>query len=614
MFISSAEVLLAVIIALLAYHHIGYPALLKVMARRKRRTLAPTPNPTPPAASGHYLPSITLIVPAHNEATVIVSKLANLSALEYPRDKLTVVIALDGCTDDTAAVVQAALPRMQERLAINVVEYASNIGKVAVLNAQIAATNSDIVALSDASAAVDVDALTRAATHFNDALVGVVCGGYRLRDAGSEGERAYWDYQTSIKADEAAVAAPMGAHGAFYLFRRNLWTLLPADTINDDFVLPMTIVAKGYRSVYDPLIMATELEQTRSTQEFRRRVRIGAGNMQQVLRIPTLADPRRGAIALVFASGKGLRPFVAFLAIIAVVLTAVLAVVVPGALYKIMFAVGCGLAGAVAYALVNRDRSVPRLLRWLAYLVEGHAASGLGAFRYVAGVKIAGWQPGLAKSSDDRATWTFLSPEVTIGKRIFDIVFALGALVAFAVLFIPIALAIKLESSGPIFYRQRRVGRGTPEMVETFELYKFRSMFQDAETRSGAVWATKNDPRITRIGRFLRKSRLDELPQCLNVLRGDMSIIGPRPERPGFFTKLEDAVPFYVERTFGIRPGITGLAQVNLPYDESIDDVRMKCVYDHAYATRLTSFGQWLKTDCSIVVQTFKVMILGKGQ
>jgi lipopolysaccharide/colanic/teichoic acid biosynthesis glycosyltransferase len=458
--------------------------------------------------------------------------------------------------------------------------------------------------------------LLRAAAHFADPSIGVVCGGYRLRDAGSEGERAYWAYQTSIKADEAAVAAPMGAHGAFYLFRRAHWTVLAPDTINDDFILPMSIVAKGYRAVYDAEIMAVELERTRPAQEFNRRVRIGAGNMQQVLRLPVLADPRRGALAFVFLSGKALRPFIPFLAGIGAVLLTGLAIANVSMIYTVLFALAAAGAGAVGYVLADRAREVPRALRWLSYLVEGHAASGLGAAKYLLGRPLTGWQPARTPVDivDPGANWSYLSPEVTIAKRAFDIVVGLGAAAVFAVLFVPIAIAIKLESKGPVLYRQKRVGITTPDRTETFDLYKFRSMYVDAEARSGAAWATKNDPRITRVGNFLRKSRLDELPQCWNVLRGDMSIVGPRPERPVFFNKLEAAVPFYVERTFGIRPGITGLAQVNLPYDESIDDVRMKCVYDHAYATRLTSVSEWLKADLGIFVKTLQVMVLGKGQ
>lgn len=611
MLILISEIVLALIAAVVVYHHIGFPLLLRWLARRNR---ARRDAHAPRVGTGESvpLPTVTLIIPARNEATVMVSKLANLAQLDYPRDRLSVVLVLDGCTDDTHAVVQAALPRLQERLPIHVVEYATNRGKVAVLNAQIEATTSDIVALSDASAIIDSNALLKAAEHFSDATVGVVCGGYRLKNAGSEGERAYWDYQTAIKADEAAVAAPMGAHGAFYLIRRSLWTPLPADTINDDFVLPMTIVARGYRALYDPTIVALELERSQSDQEFRRRVRIGAGNMQQVLRLPMLLDPRRGALAFVFASGKGLRPFMPFLLVAAVVLTSILAVATAGPLFKVVFAVGAALASVVAFALYDRAREVPHVVRWLAYFVEGHAAAGIGAAQYLAGSRVNGWQP--ASADAHAAEWTYLKPEVTVGKRAFDIVFGLLALAALIVVYIPIALAIRIESPGPIFYRQRRVGRWTPDWVETFELFKFRSMYVDAESKSGAVWATKNDARITRVGLFLRKTRLDELPQCINVLRGDMSIIGPRPERSKFFIKLEDAVPFYTERTFGIRPGITGLAQVNLPYDETIDDVRLKCVYDHAYATHLTSFGEWLKTDLSIVAKTIKVMVLGKGQ
>ena len=613
MLITLAKLLLGLIAALIAYHHLGYPLLLRWLAKRRRRDGVQAP--LAPLTRADVLPSVTLIVPAHNEATVMVAKLANLAAIDYPRDRLLVILALDGCTDDTRAVVQASLPRLEDKLNISMIEYVKNIGKVAVLNDRIKAVQSDIVALSDTSAAIDADALLRAAAHFVDPSIGVVCGTYRLKEAGSEGERAYWAYQTAIKADEAAVAAPMGAHGAFYLFRRELWAPLPADTINDDFILPMTIVAKGYRAVYDPAIAAVELERTRTQQEFRRRVRIGAGNMQQVLRLPALTDPRRGALALVYLSGKGLRPFIPLLAIVGALLTLALAIVVPGPFYKIIFAVAAALGGAVSYVLANRDFEAPRALHWLAYLVEGHAASALGAVRYLAGLRLADWRPASAPvATTAAANWSYLKPEVTAGKRVFDIVLGLGGLAAFLLLFVPIALAIKLTSPGPVFYRQRRVGRMTPQLTETFELYKFRSMYLDAEARSGAVWATKNDPRITPVGRFLRKSRLDELPQCINVLRGDMSVIGPRPERPGFFNKLEAEVPFYVERTFGIRPGITGLAQVNLPYDESIDDVRMKCVYDHAYATHLTSFGEWLKTDVSIVAKTFTVMVLGKGQ
>ncbi len=200
-------------------------------------------------------------------------------------------------------------------------------------------------------------------------------------------------------------------------------------------------------------------------------------------------------------------------------------------------------------------------------------------------------------------------------KRAVDIVAALAGLVLLALIWIPIALAIKLESRGPVLFSQRRVGRSTRDATYLFDLLKFRSMYTDAELLTGPVYAGKNDPRITRVGRFLRKTRLDELPQFINVLKGEMSLIGPRPERPYFVRKLHDELPFYADRTIGLRPGMTGLAQVNQSYDESVNDVSKKVAYDHAYALRLShSFRTWLATELEILRKTVVVVLKRTGQ
>ncbi|MGR5211266.1 sugar transferase [Vibrio rotiferianus] len=199
-------------------------------------------------------------------------------------------------------------------------------------------------------------------------------------------------------------------------------------------------------------------------------------------------------------------------------------------------------------------------------------------------------------------------------KRIFDVVISLVILLITLPLFPVIALVIMSSSRGPIIYRQLRVGRSTPEQMDLFYIMKFRTMYVDAEQRSGAVWASKNDPRITPVGRILRKTRLDEIPQLFNVLKGDMSLIGPRPERPDFYKKLEDEIPFFVERTYGVLPGITGLAQVNQGYDSCIEDVRKKVAFDHSYALSLDSYKGWITTDLSIMTRTLVVMIDGRGQ
>ncbi|EHK8985392.1 sugar transferase [Vibrio vulnificus] len=199
-------------------------------------------------------------------------------------------------------------------------------------------------------------------------------------------------------------------------------------------------------------------------------------------------------------------------------------------------------------------------------------------------------------------------------KRLFDLFFALLALLVTLPLFPLIALAIKVTSKGNIIYKQLRVGRSTPEKMELFEIMKFRTMYCDAESRSGAVWATENDPRVTPVGRFLRKTRLDELPQLFNVLKGEMSLIGPRPERPDFYQRLEQEIPYFADRTYGVLPGITGLAQINQGYDTSIEDVRRKVGFDHSYALSLSSFSNWLQTDIAIIVKTIIVMVDGRGR
>jgi lipopolysaccharide/colanic/teichoic acid biosynthesis glycosyltransferase len=171
--------------------------------------------------------------------------------------------------------------------------------------------------------------------------------------------------------------------------------------------------------------------------------------------------------------------------------------------------------------------------------------------------------------------------------------------IIFLIPFLPIiVLLVKLNAPGPLFYRQVRVGH----MGKHFSLYKFRTMGQDAERATGAVWAQQNDPRIKPIGRFLRKSRLDEIPQLFNVLLGDMSFIGPRPERPEFVNKLQELIPFYAKRHF-IKPGITGWAQINHPYGASTEESFEKLRYDLYYFKHMNPV-----LDTMIFLNTIKVV------
>ena len=201
--------------------------------------------------------------------------------------------------------------------------------------------------------------------------------------------------------------------------------------------------------------------------------------------------------------------------------------------------------------------------------------------------------------------------------RILNVIVATIALILTAPLFILIAIAIKITTRGPVFYSQTRVGldRRTGEKDSyhearkhdlggrPFKMYKFRTMYVDAEPKGQEVWAARNDPRITVVGRGLRASRLDELPQLLNVLAGDMNVVGPRPERPSIFAELRSEIPDYHLRQ-RVMPGITGWAQVNLAYDTCVDDVRKKVDLDLEYV-RKRSVAQ----DLSIMAKTIPVMV-----
>jgi exopolysaccharide biosynthesis polyprenyl glycosylphosphotransferase len=179
---------------------------------------------------------------------------------------------------------------------------------------------------------------------------------------------------------------------------------------------------------------------------------------------------------------------------------------------------------------------------------------------------------------------------------------AIGAAITSPIMLLVAAL-VRMTSKGPALYRQRRVGLTGSE----FYVYKFRSMYVDAEARTGAVWAQKNDPRVTPLGRWLRKLRLDELPQFFNVLRGEMAIVGPRPERPEFVKMLSEQIPFYPLRHF-VKPGITGWAQINHKYGDTIEDTITKLEYDLYY---LKNLSPWL--DAYIIFHTAKVMLLRRG-
>ena len=259
---------------------------------------------------------------------------------------------------------------------------------------------------------------------------------------------------------------------------------------------------------------------------------------------------------------------------------------------------------------------------------HGRSAAEVAAFSVdgAASAALATPHPGLQDFQPTAALHSDLLEHLPgqaygVAKRAFDIVAASIGLLVFALLLPVLALAIKLDSPGSIFYAQERVGinrrrkrdgfggsdrRKVLQPGRPFRIFKLRSMGRDAE-KNGPQWATTGDMRVTRVGRFLRKTRLDELPQLWNVLKGDMSLIGPRPERLCFIRELESDVPFYHDRLL-VKPGLTGLAQVRNGYDEDIEGVKRKVEYDRRYIRNCGPL-----TELGILLETVRVVVNGEG-
>lgn len=232
------------------------------------------------------------------------------------------------------------------------------------------------------------------------------------------------------------------------------------------------------------------------------------------------------------------------------------------------------------------------------------------------GIQVEDWPTFYEKATGKilvtavRPSWLIFSdgfvktPRTEIIKRLFDVTVSLGGILLSLPVMALVALAVRLDSAGPILYRQPRLGQNGC----VFILNKFRSMRQDAEKDTGPVWSAQRDPRITRVGVILRRSRLDELPQLFNVLFGHMSFIGPRPERPEFVAGLQKQIPFYMER-LAVKPGITGWAQVRYEYGSSVEDAVEKLQYDLYYIKNLSLF-----LDLVIVLNTVQVVLFARGR
>ncbi len=320
---------------------------------------------------------------------------------------------------------------------------------------------------------------------------------------------------------------------------------------------------------------------------FRRRVLVlGAGHRAQ--RLKQLSERPEGGFSIVgFVAMTDAEPMVAD-------------AIARGAIPNLTRHVENLRAGEVVLALEERRNSLP-LADLLRIKTTGVQVMDFAGFieRQAGRIDLDSVNPSWLIFSDGFSAGRAFS---SFAKRLFDISASLLLLVITAPIIAVFAILVRLDSKGPAFFRQTRVGL----YGQTFDLIKLRSMRTDAEV-DGAQWAQQDDPRVTRIGKFIRKVRIDELPQSWSVLKGDMSFVGPRPERPEFVSELERELPYYAERHM-VKPGITGWAQINYPYGASIEDSRHKLEYDLYYAKNYTPF-----LDLLILMQTLRVVLWPEG-
>jgi cellulose synthase/poly-beta-1,6-N-acetylglucosamine synthase-like glycosyltransferase len=290
-----ADIIFWAAAAVCVYVYLGYPLLLGLLRTAIR-------NPVDKAA---YEPFVSLLIPAYNEARVIRQKIQNSLTLDYPADHLEIVVVSDGSTDGTAEIAQ----EMADDRRVRVIAYPVNRGKILAMNDTVPQLRGEIVVFSDASSMLMPDAVRELAANFHDLKVGAASGVYKLKKTGHTSiggsEELYWMYETFIKAQEAALDSILGGHGHLHAIRRELYPFPPADTINDDYVISVRIVSRGYRAAYEP--KAVGYEDAAEMAGFGRRVRIMTGNVQQLREIPALLWPPRVLPLFFFLSHKAGR-------------------------------------------------------------------------------------------------------------------------------------------------------------------------------------------------------------------------------------------------------------------------------------------------------------------
>ncbi len=593
--------MIALFLTALITPYVIFPLLARYLIRPTERKARPEAAP---------LPSVSVLIPAHNESARLARKLRNTLALAYPRHRVEVLLACDGSEDDTASIA-----RSFEDQGVRVYELLERGGKLAALKYLLTQAKGDLVLFTDVGVDLPANALAELASEFADPSVVVAMARYvPLGESGpASADGAYWSRETRSKELQAERDMLLGAHGACYVMRRQAIADVPANTIHDDFVWPLLARAAGGRIVYRSDIAVFDVAPTRMATIFERTARMAHGNLQMLWRYRSLLSPRHGRVAASLFSHKLLKTlgpiWIAGLVLVVNLGAFEAPLLIPLAILGDLLLLL--LLGALAWR--GTGRSLPGPLELGSHALVAQSACAVGLFRFAFGTEGTRWRrpPENEVLSLQRPA---LPPRsVRVLKRLVDIVGgSLGVLITLPLMPL-IALAIRLNSSGPIVYRQERIAKDFMGRPHRFLISKFRTMRVDAEHDGKAVWAQENDPRITQVGALLRKTRLDELPQLFQVLRGEMSLIGPRPERPSIANALAQQLPAYDDRLAPCKPGITGWAQIHTGYDTSLDSVREKLLYDFTYNAHLYELRSYLFMEARVIVLTVVVMVYGRG-
>lgn len=376
--------------ALVAYTYVGYPLVLILASAAQQlrsdwRQVSGAPSRRV-APAGPPL-DVAVLVAAHNEERHIAQRVRNLLEQRYGGGRLHVYVGTDACTDRTAEILRGIA---SDRL--TVVHFAQRRGKASVLNDLAAMADQALLVFTDANTVFRPDTVHHLARHFGRGEVGCVCGELRLvkgAGAGDNQDHIYWRYERLLKFFESRIGGLLGANGGVYALRRELFVPIPADTIVDDFWISMQVIERGRRCVYDPEAVAIEEIPERVGDEFRRRVRIGMGNYQSLLRFFRLLDPRGGAVAFSWFSHKVLRWFAPH-CMVAGLLSNLLLLPVPG--YAAWFAaqlVFYGCAGC-GWGLARRG-SAPRALRLPLFFVGMNLGLLVGFWKFATGRRSGAW-------------------------------------------------------------------------------------------------------------------------------------------------------------------------------------------------------------------------------